>query len=119
MVAPDTLDAIMPYVLRDQHAVSRQEGRGRLALHASPELNALTASSAAQNSEEGRLDTLDACMRRFAWTDVAFKRMDAEDEEAHIIMHDLGFADDEIRRRLAPLAQRREQASRQTRLAPA
>lgn len=67
-------------------ALSDRQGHGYLSLSPNSELNAVTdARDPAVQYEEIETDTLDRCMSRFGWSDVAFIKIDAEGKEESIL----------------------------------
>lgn len=73
-------------VVLEGSALSSSSGSARLSLSDQSEMNALVRSeeSAAQ-SETVPLVTLDECMQKYGWHDIAFMKIDAEGEEANIL----------------------------------
>ena len=80
-------------------AVSRTSGVARLALHSNAELNALTDSAEA-TGERVAVTTLDDCLTQHGWKDVAVVKIDAEGEEANILVGAHRFLEE-----LSPLVQ--------------
>lgn len=75
------------HVTLEEKAISRELGRAQLAFHAQAELRAIVhgVDPSPEGSEEVSVVTLDDCMERFRWRDIAFVKIDAEGEEANII----------------------------------
>jgi protein O-GlcNAc transferase len=74
------------HVIVERSALSSECGAGFLTLNNHSELNSLIGSkSGAQASEGVSVVTLDECLRRYAWKDVDFLKIDAEGEEANIL----------------------------------
>jgi FkbM family methyltransferase len=66
-------------------ALSDRPGTGRLAGGPHAELRRLVTAGDAAAAEAVPVTTLDECMTKHAWTDVALLKMDAEGEEAKIV----------------------------------
>src|SRR5262249_47456756 len=65
----------------ERRAVSSTPGTARLSLNENSELNALVADvSSPGSSETVPVTTLDECMERYGWRDIAFLKIDAEGE---------------------------------------
>lgn len=89
------------HVQLEQCAVSRQNGVAHLSLSSHSELNAIVAGPAAHGgTEEVALVTLDDCMSKFEWRDIAFIKIDAEGEEANILLGGANFFE-----QMSPLVQ--------------
>lgn len=73
-------------VVLEGSALSSSSGSAQLSLSDQSEMNALirTDESAAR-SETVPLVTLDDCMQKYGWRDIAFMKIDAEGEEANIL----------------------------------
>lgn len=70
----------------EKSALSDHTGNATLALNADSEMNAVVKDDSFTGAcEQISLDTLDACMDRFQWTQIAFVKIDAEGEEANIL----------------------------------
>jgi FkbM family methyltransferase len=89
-------------VTLEQCALSSAVGEAKLALNADSELNALVrgAGGAPGATETVPLTTLDECLLRESWADIAFMKLDAEGEEANILRGGQRFFAD-----LSPLVQ--------------
>lgn len=89
-------------IILEKSAVSSQRGSAWLSLNDNSELNELirTGSGGAGNSEEVPLTTLDDCLLRREWKDIAVLKMDAEGEEANILKGGKAFFS-----RLSPLVE--------------
>ena len=73
-------------VVLEQSALSSKSGVAQLSLSPNSELNALSSDgSSTTDSETVPLVTLDHCMVRNQWRDVAFIKIDAEGEEMNIL----------------------------------
>lgn len=74
------------HVALEQCALSSESGTLHLALNDSPEMNALVRGAAPSGvSEAVRVSTLDECLERLGWRDIAFLKIDAEGEEVNIL----------------------------------
>lgn len=74
------------HVVLEQSALSSVCGTAQLSLNEDSELNALArGKSSAGTSETVPLVTLDQCLERYDWQDIAFMKIDAEGEEANIL----------------------------------
>ena len=74
------------HVTLERSALSCNPGTAQLALNRDSELNALLhGETSAEASETVSLVTLDDCMQRYGWRDIAFVKVDAEGEEANIL----------------------------------
>jgi FkbM family methyltransferase len=74
------------HVVLDTSAISSKCGQAQLTLNDNSELNALVQ----ERPLTGRVETvnvvtLDDCLRRYDWRDIALLKIDAEGEETHII----------------------------------
>lgn len=88
-------------VVLEQSALSSTCGTGQLSLHDQSEMNALVRTEySAINCETVNVVTLDECMQRYDWSDVAFVKIDAEGEESKILKGGQQFFS-----RLSPLIQ--------------
>jgi FkbM family methyltransferase len=73
-------------VVLESSALSSSSGSARLSLSDQSEMNALVRSEeSAAHSETVPLVTLDECMQKYGWRDIAFMKIDAEGEEANIL----------------------------------
>jgi FkbM family methyltransferase len=74
-------------VVLERSALSSQSGTARLSLNDQSELNELirNGDGSAVSSEEVPLVTLDDCLSKHNWSDIAVLKMDAEGEEANIL----------------------------------
>jgi FkbM family methyltransferase len=67
-------------------AVSSKCGQAQLTLNDNSELNALTQEQPLTGSfETVNVVSLDECLRRYDWRDIALMKIDAEGEETHIL----------------------------------
>jgi FkbM family methyltransferase len=74
------------HVSLERSALSRAGGSARLSLQANPELNALVCGADASGATEAvPVTTLDECLDKHHWRDIAFVKIDAEGEEAAIL----------------------------------
>ncbi|MBM4375583.1 MAG: FkbM family methyltransferase [Deltaproteobacteria bacterium] len=74
------------HVAVERLAVSSASGTARLSLHPNSELNELVREDArADATETVPVTTLDACLERCGWQDIAVLKIDAEGEEANIL----------------------------------
>lgn len=74
-------------VILERSALSSTPGTAQLSLNDNSELNALVHGAQPTNSSETvPLTTLDACLEKFGWQDIDFMKIDAEGEEANILM---------------------------------
>jgi FkbM family methyltransferase len=74
------------HVVLEQCALSSASGTLRLTLNDHAELNSLVRDPAPSGaSEEVNVSTLDECLERFGWRDIAFIKLDAEGEERNIL----------------------------------
>ena len=74
------------HVVLEQCALSNTLGTAQLSLNQNSELNALIQGNPPSSANETvTLVTLDECMRRHAWQDIDFVKIDAEGEEANIL----------------------------------
>jgi len=80
-------------VILEQSALSSQCGSARLSIHDQSELNELirTGDGGATSSEEVPLITLDDCLLRHRWAEIALLKIDAEGEEANILRGGTAF----------------------------
>jgi FkbM family methyltransferase len=75
-----------PQVVLEQSALSSTCGTAQLSLNENSELNSLVPGRQYSSaSETVPLVTLDECMERYGWRDIAFMKIDAEGEEANIL----------------------------------
>ncbi len=75
------------HVVVERHAVSATSGVGQLAPGALPEMNAVCHDPvAAAGGETISLVSLDDCLASRGWRDIAFVKIDAEGEEANVIL---------------------------------
>lgn len=73
-------------VILERSALSSSCGTAQLSLNDHSELNALVRGKPSTNaSETVPVVTLDECLRRHDWRDIAFMKVDAEGEEAEIL----------------------------------
>lgn len=73
-------------VVLDRSALSSIGGTAQLSLNLHSESNALAhGKDATDATETVSLVTLDQCMERFGWRDIAFMKIDAEGEESNIL----------------------------------
>lgn len=73
-------------VVLECSALSSSSGSAQLSLSDQSEMNALVRSDeSAAHSETVPLVTLDECMQKYGWRDIAFMKIDAEGEEANIL----------------------------------
>jgi len=73
-------------VVLERSALSSTCGTARLSVNENSELNALIPGhSPSTASETVPVLTLDECMERHGWRDIAFMKIDAEGEEANIL----------------------------------
>ncbi|MDB6011457.1 MAG: SAM-dependent methyltransferase, FkbM family [Gammaproteobacteria bacterium] len=73
-------------VVLETSAVSNKCGQAQLTLSEHSELNALVQERPLTgNFETVNVVTLDECLQRYDWRDIALLKIDAEGEEAHII----------------------------------
>jgi len=74
------------HVVLEQSALSSASGTAQLSLNENSELNALvTDGLSTDESEAVPLVTIDECMDKYGWQDIAFMKIDAEGEEANIL----------------------------------
>lgn len=74
------------HVVLEQCALSSASGTLRLALRSNSELNALVRDDEPSGTSESvRVSTLDECLERHGWRDIAFVKIDAEGEERNIL----------------------------------
>ena len=74
------------WVVLEQSALSNKCGTAQISLNLNSELNALVHGLAPIGASEAViLVTLDECMGRYDWSDIAFMKIDAEGEEENII----------------------------------
>ena len=74
------------HVTIECRAISGACGTAQLALNDNAEFNALVRGNPSSVATETvQVVTLDDCMHRYAWKDIALVKMDAEGEEANII----------------------------------
>jgi FkbM family methyltransferase len=74
------------HVTLEQKAMSSASGSAQLAFHVQAELRSIVHGPAAPDgSEQVSLVTLDECLDRFGWQDIALIKIDAEGEEANIV----------------------------------
>jgi len=74
-------------VVLEQSALSSAPGTAQLSLNDNSELNALVHGAQPTSlSEAVPLTTLDACLEKFGWQDIEFMKIDAEGEEANILL---------------------------------
>jgi FkbM family methyltransferase len=89
------------HCILERSALSNRGGKAQLSLKENSELNALVDdASSAGSSETVALTTLDECMERHGWHDIAFVKIDAEGEESNILRGGRRFF-----RELSPLVQ--------------
>lgn len=75
-----------PQIILERSALSCTCGTAQLSLNEQSELNALAYGNPTTSvSETVSLVTLDECMGRYGWSDIAFMKIDAEGEEANIL----------------------------------
>jgi FkbM family methyltransferase len=73
-------------VVLETSAVSSKCGQAQLTLNDNSELNALTQERPLTGSfETVNVVSLDECLRRYDWRDIALIKIDAEGEETHIL----------------------------------
>ena len=73
-------------IVLDRSALSNTCGTAQLSLNQNSELNALVHDMpSTMGSETVSLVTLDECMKKYGWRDIAFLKIDAEGEEANIL----------------------------------
>jgi FkbM family methyltransferase len=73
-------------IVLEQSALSSASGTAQLSLNENSELNALVRGAPPTNaSETVPVSTLDECLGRYDWRDIAFMKIDAEGEEANIL----------------------------------
>lgn len=73
-------------VVLEGSALSSHSGSAQLSLSDQSEMNALVRSDdLAARTETVPLVTLDECMQKYGWRDIAFMKIDAEGEEANIL----------------------------------
>lgn len=73
-------------------ALSSSSGVARLSLSEHAELNALSHDDTSSGeSEEVPVVTLDSCIEKHAWTTIDFLKIDAEGEEANILLGGTSF----------------------------
>jgi FkbM family methyltransferase len=73
-------------VVLETSAISGKCGEAQLSLNDNSELNALVQGKPVVGRfETVRVVTLDECLQRYDWQDIALLKIDAEGEEAHII----------------------------------
>lgn len=76
----------------ERSAVSSATGTAMLSLNQNSELNALIrAPTSTEASEPVPVVTLDSCFAAHQWKDLAFVKLDAEGEEANILLGGRGF----------------------------
>lgn len=74
-------------VVLERSALSSSPGVAQLSLNENSELNALIRDAQlASLSETVPLTTLDECLEKFGWQDIEFMKIDAEGEEANILL---------------------------------
>jgi len=74
------------HVVLETSAVSSKCGQAQLTLNDNSELNALSQDRPLTGSfETVNVVSLDECLRRYDWRDIALVKIDAEGEEAHIL----------------------------------
>lgn len=79
-------------IVLERSALSSTCGTARLSLNDNSEWNALVRSEQPDNaSETVSLVTLDECLQRHGWQDIAFIKIDAEGEEANILRGGVRF----------------------------
>ena len=79
-------------IVLERSALSNTCGTARLSLNDNSELNALVRSEQPANaSETVSLVTLDECLQRYGWQQIAFMKIDAEGEEANILKGGVRF----------------------------
>jgi FkbM family methyltransferase len=89
------------HCILERSALSSRGGKAQLSLNENSELNALVAdASSAGSSETVAVTTLDECIERRGWRDIAFVKIDAEGEESNILGGGRRFF-----RELSPLVQ--------------
>ncbi len=73
-------------VVLEGSALSSHSGSAQLSLSDQSEMNSLVrADESAAHTETVPLVTLDECMQKYGWRDIAFMKIDAEGEEANIL----------------------------------
>jgi FkbM family methyltransferase len=73
-------------VILERSAISAANGTAQLSLSSQSELNALVhGAQSVLPTETVPVVSLDDCLARHAWTDIAFLKLDAEGEETNII----------------------------------
>ena len=73
-------------IVLEQSALSSASGTAQLSLNDNSELNALVhVAQTSSATETVPLVTLDECLDKYDWRDVAFMKIDAEGEEANIL----------------------------------
>ena len=88
-------------IVLERCALSKTCGTAQLSLNDNSELNALLHDSQSVGATETvPLLTLDVCMEKFGWQDIAFIKIDAEGEEANILQGGKKFFEE-----LSPLVQ--------------
>jgi len=74
-------------VVLERSALSSSPGTAQLSLNENSELNALVHGAQPTSlSEAVPLTTLDECLEKFGWQDIEFVKIDAEGEEANILL---------------------------------
>lgn len=74
------------HIVLEQSALSNVCGTAQLSLNENSELNALIhEESATSNSESVALHTIDECLEKYNWQNIAFMKIDAEGEEYNIL----------------------------------
>jgi FkbM family methyltransferase len=72
-------------IVLEQSALSNACGEAKLSLNTNSELNSLVHEDSSGTTETVPLVTLDNCMNRYEWQEIAFVKIDAEGEEANIL----------------------------------
>ena len=74
------------HIVLDRCALSSTSGTGHLSLNDNSESNYLVRAEQPGNATETvSLVTLDECLQRYGWQDIAFVKIDAEGEESNIL----------------------------------
>lgn len=74
------------HIVLEQSALSSTSGTAQLSLNDNSEFNALEYDKPSTSvSELVRLVTLDECLEKYNWQDIAFMKIDAEGEESNIL----------------------------------
>src|SRR5262245_54204324 len=75
----------------ERGALSSMKGTAQLALRADPDMNALVRDKPAEAVETVAVWTLDDCLESRDWRDIDFVKIDAEGEEANILLGGVRF----------------------------